>query len=145
MTFFLALALAFYLARHSIFHSFCQEQLQRVCGAFLACLAKFQELVPNSYFETVKDEIHSTRLGCNHYQFNFNPFLIQPIVISVHGFMKPWYQQTVHLPLDCRFMNRHADADLMALLQMSVPPADVEKIDLFKAHLAFYVTSYLAF
>ena len=35
-------------------------------------------------------------------------------------------------------MNRHADADLMALLQNSVPPADVEKIDLFKAHLGKY-------
>lgn len=44
----------------------------------------------------------------------------------------------VHVPLDSRFMNRHADADLMALLQGSVPPADVEKIDLFKAHLAKY-------
>ena len=39
---------------------------------------------------------------------------------------------------EIRFMNRHADADLLNLLQTSVPPADVCKIDLFKAHLSKY-------
>ncbi|CAK9102569.1 Uncharacterized protein SCF082_LOCUS47960, partial [Durusdinium trenchii] len=33
------------------------------------------------------------------------------------------------------FVNRHADADLMNLVQTSAPPCDLSKIDLFKNHL----------
>ena len=37
-----------------------------------------------------------------------------------------------------RFMHRHADSDLMAILQSSVPPPDVGAIDLFRSHLSKY-------
>ena len=33
-------------------------------------------------------------------------------------------------------MNRHADADLLHLLQNSAPPCDLSKIDVFKNHLS---------
>ena len=33
-------------------------------------------------------------------------------------------------------MNRHADADLLHLLQNSAPPCDLSKIDVFKIHLS---------
>ena len=39
------------------------------------------------------------------------------------------------LKTDARFVNRHADADLMNLVQTSAPPCDLSKIDLFKNHL----------
>ena len=34
-----------------------------------------------------------------------------------------------------RFMHRHADADLTALLTATVPPADLKKVSVFAAHL----------
>ena len=40
-----------------------QEQLQRICGVFLACLVKFQEQVPSSYFEQIQEELMSTFLA----------------------------------------------------------------------------------
>ncbi|CAK9102257.1 unnamed protein product, partial [Durusdinium trenchii] len=70
-----------------------EEQLQRTCSIFLACLAMFGASVPAGYMAEVKDEIMST------------------------------------------FVNRHADADLMNLVQTSAPPCDLSKIDLFKNHL----------
>ncbi|CAK9101478.1 unnamed protein product, partial [Durusdinium trenchii] len=70
-----------------------EEQLQRTCSIFLACLAMFGASVPTGYMAEVKDEIMST------------------------------------------FVNRHADADLMNLVQTSAPPCDLSKIDLFKNHL----------
>lgn len=33
-------------------------------------------------------------------------------------------------------MNKHADADLMSILQNGAPPCDLSKIDLFKNHIA---------
>ena len=35
-------------------------------------------------------------------------------------------------------MSRHGDADLGNMLQTSVPPADLSRIDMFKAHLSKY-------
>ena len=37
-----------------------------------------------------------------------------------------------------RFMSRHSDADLVALMTTSVPPADLSKVDMFKIHAAKY-------
>ena len=39
---------------------------------------------------------------------------------------------------DLRFMHRHGDAELLALLTTSAPPADLNKISMFASHLAKY-------
>lgn len=40
--------------------------------------------------------------------------------------------------IELRFMNRHTDADVLSMLQNSVPPIDIGRIDVFKTHLAKY-------
>ena len=39
-----------------------KEGLQRICAVFLACLSKFKEVVPQSYFDEVFPEIKQTCL-----------------------------------------------------------------------------------
>ncbi len=43
---------------------FSKEPLQRLCGAFLACVEVFKQRVPQSFLDKVLPEIKTTYLGC---------------------------------------------------------------------------------
>ncbi|CAK9111225.1 unnamed protein product [Durusdinium trenchii] len=48
------------------------------------------------------------------------------------------YYDDVNSEICATFMNRHTDADVLSMLQNSVPPIDIGRIDVFKTHLAKY-------
>ncbi|CAK8994004.1 unnamed protein product [Durusdinium trenchii] len=72
------------------------EQLQRVCGGFLACLDQFTSLVPPGFANGCLADIHKT------------------------------------------FELRHGDADIIQLLETSVPPAGLHKISIFSGYIQKY-------
>ena len=94
--------------------------MQRVCGAFHACLMKFKEMVPpESFFGEVEPEIVSTFLG--HCLEQNDSYCKHPLWRTI-----------------LRFMHRHADAELTSLLSDTAPPPNPSAIDLFKRHLEKY-------
>ena len=110
-------------------------QLQPVCGAYLACLEQFKALVPQKFAGTALVEINKAFpiwiIGLIWFDNNVDA--------CIFGYF--WGMNQVYPAISNqqpRFEMRHADADIIALMENTVPPADINKIAIFAAPLAKY-------
>ena len=108
-----------------------QENLQRICGAYLACLAKFREQVPANHYNSAKEELDKAFLSCN-------VSLIINIEYCVTNTRLHLHLSVTH-DIRFRFNLRHADNDLVNLMSESVPPADTDRVQIFKSQMAKFV------
>ena len=72
-----------------------------------------------------------------------NDSTLSQTVFSYHveNVRKPssfWFGSNLQSPWKPRFMHRHGDADLTALITNSVPPLDVSRVAIFQVHLSKY-------
>lgn len=142
------LASTFVHAWHFFFAT-AKTQLQRVCGGFLACCDQFQKLVPQKFADSVMTEIHKAYLASNNSTL-ISEDLLLPLILACSSFFI-----LLHLIIGTSFNNphpahphlfrrafrfelRHADNDILQLLENTVPPADVERVGIFLQPLKRY-------
>ena len=99
-----------------------QETLQKTCGMYLSCLRVFEKKVPQEFFRTELVDIQVASLDNN--KLTVKSLVCQPSPLG-HSL------RTVEL----RFRNRHADGDLQALMDATVPPADISRVGIFSSSL----------
>ena len=99
-----------------------QETLQKTCGMYLSCLRIFEKKVPQEFFRTELVDIQVASLDNN--KLTVKSLVCQPSPLG-HSL------RTVEL----RFRNRHADGDLQALMDSTVPPADLSRVGIFSSSL----------
>ena len=61
-----------------------EEQLQRICGGFLACLDAFQNTVPKTFADSCLLEILRSLLGYVTYRFGHQTYMVR----GTHGAIK---------------------------------------------------------
>ena len=94
---------------------------------YFACKAEFKKQVPATFFETEINRIEKGMLGCIMNAELNKPFIGQFVS----------YERIIGI-CATRFMAKHGDAQLQALLEATVPPCDLAKVSLFNAALNKY-------
>lgn len=85
----------------------------KVSCLFTACSKCFTEKFPGDFTSAELPKILKAFPGCNAPKDDFTT--------------------TVGLLFTLRFLAKHCDADLLAMLQDSVPPVDLERVSVFRS------------
>ena len=107
-------------------HPSFQELLQRQCAAFQACIQQFKANYPDTFTQQEIPDLEKAFLRLEKcWTFLGESFHCNNHIH--HMFIQDSWP---------RFFAKHADAELMVMLETSVPPADISRIGIFRTPVA---------